>query len=187
MSAKAQRITIWDLFNFETWKARKKIIVKGSIISLCLYVGLVAFASRFEIGMTPSSLKDSSCISDFHNVWLIDKNAGLPRRGELWSMTGINVPPVIQPTWNVVKYVAGVPGDEVLITINEVYVNGEPFGTVPMSSELVDAIGIDRLERIVTLGEGEYFILGDTNTSFDSRYWGVLRESQFIGKTMGII
>lgn len=82
-----------------------------------------------------------------------------------------------------IKRVIGVPGDTVIIengsvTIeNEVHPNGfvlnEPYITsMPPATPHTE-----------TLGEREYFVMGDNRTqSSDSRSWGVLQEERIIGR-----
>ena len=72
---------------------------------------------------------------------------------------------------NFVKRVIGVPGDEVAILFNQVYINGEPLEE--------DYLTLDRNNNGFSmvpykLGEKEYFVMGDNrDNSHDSRnYYG---------------
>lgn len=81
-----------------------------------------------------------------------------------------------------VKRVIGVPGDTVQIKNGAVYVNGELFSEAVETAAIEEA-GIAAKE--VTLGEDEYFVLGDNrNNSEDSRYANIgnVKREHIIGK-----
>ncbi|MBQ8262412.1 MAG: signal peptidase I [Lachnospiraceae bacterium] len=80
-----------------------------------------------------------------------------------------------------IKRIVGVPGDTVLIQDGLVYVNGEPYEEAGVYDRIEDA-GI--AQAGVTLGEDEYFVLGDNrNNSEDSRSSnvGVVKKDYIIG------
>ena len=80
-----------------------------------------------------------------------------------------------------VKRVVGVPGDKLYIKSGRLYVNGEVVEEY--FNDRIAEPGI--LENEVTLGEDEYFVIGDNcNSSEDSRSAnvGTVRKSYIIGK-----
>lgn len=77
-----------------------------------------------------------------------------------------------------VKYIVGVPGDHVHIGVEGTTINGKrvagPLMILPDSP-------ISSLLRDYVLAPGHYFAVGTSPHSYDSRYWGDVRESQLFG------
>ena len=70
-----------------------------------------------------------------------------------------------------IKRVVGVPGDTIEISGGSLYVNGERYSDVADTQSMEYA---GRAATEITLGENEYFVLGDNrNNSEDSRYQSV--------------
>ena len=85
-----------------------------------------------------------------------------------------------------VKRVVGLPGDTVEVKNGVLSVNGveydEPYLTDSRTARF------DRSSFTVTLGEDEYFVMGDNrDNSNDSRSVGVIHRNQFVGKVRAII
>lgn len=78
---------------------------------------------------------------------------------------------------NFVKRVIGVPGDVVWLLDGKTYVNSEPIDEPYVADPDVRSYGP------YTLGENDYFVMGDNrNHSNDSRSVGPLTGDMFIGK-----
>ena len=81
-----------------------------------------------------------------------------------------------------IRRVIGVPGDKVQIVDGAVYINGALFSEKIEVASMEDA-GI--AEEEITLGENEYFVLGDNrNNSEDSRYANIgnIKKEYIVGK-----
>ena len=79
----------------------------------------------------------------------------------------------------VIKRLVGMPGDTIQIVDGTVYLNGKEYKE-PYVINHDYSSGI--AETPVTLGEGEYFILGDNRiVSRDSREIGAVNEEDIIG------
>ncbi|MBO4872068.1 MAG: signal peptidase I [Lachnospiraceae bacterium] len=82
-----------------------------------------------------------------------------------------------------VKRVIGLPGETVQIVNSKILINGEIIED-PYATQSVFPAG--SAEKAITLGEDEYFVMGDNRTnSIDSRYAvGTVKRSQFVGRAI---
>ena len=78
----------------------------------------------------------------------------------------------------IIKRVIGMPGDKVKIRNNKIYINNKII-------EDEDAYGETSDYDEITLGDDEYFVLGDNRLiSKDSRYFGAIKKSDIKGKAV---
>lgn len=105
------------------------------------------------------------------------------RRGDILVFESRNAEPVFPNGMRLAKVAAGVPGDVVEITSNErILVNGVE---VARGLPYLDKIEPQKRSKFYgrrTLGEDEYWMMGTTERSFDSRYWGSIHAGQILGK-----
>ena len=86
-----------------------------------------------------------------------------------------------------IKRVIAVPGDKVQIKKGLVYVNGEQFSETAEVSNIDNAL---LAENEITVGEDEYFVLGDNrNNSEDSRYASIgnVKKEYIVGKVWFVV
>lgn len=78
----------------------------------------------------------------------------------------------------IIKRVIGMPGDKVKIRNNKIYINNKIIEDDYAYGETSDYDEI-------TLGDDEYFVLGDNRLiSKDSRYFGAIKKSDIKGKAI---
>jgi len=150
-------------------------------------VFIIAFGLRYFV-IQPFIVDGESMMPNFvNNEYILAEKVsylnGQPRRGDvvIFRYPG-------KPSISYIKRVIGLPGEKVIIEDNQVKIinsthpEGEvikedylPSYTLTMPSES------KKLES--TLGEGEYFVMGDNRQhSSDSREWGKLPKQNIIGR-----
>ncbi len=109
-----------------------------------------------------------------------------PIRGEV-----IVFRPPTDPTKFFIKRVIGLPGDtvELMNGVVKIYNTDHPNGWVLDESSYLDLSDLSEDERAsmsmrpLTLGEDEYFVMGDNRrASYDSRFFGAIQEGSIVGR-----
>ncbi len=139
------------------------------------------FAKHFSIGVAQ---KVTYCLP--WRLFFITKHFSpdeMIGRGDIVTFTGDHRMPEAFRKHNIVKMVLGVPGDEIRIADRKVFVNGEYFDRL----WLLEGENIEIPEKTILLGENEYFLVGTTRESFDSRYFGPVRRDSFIGRAIPLM
>lgn len=165
-------------------KKKLNIYVVKEILSWIFWIFvsvLLAVVTVFCVGMKTSVI-GSSMEPSLYNGQEIFLNrlvykVASPRAGDVV----VFLPNGNEKSHYYVKRVVGVPGDKLYIKSGMLYVNGEVV-EVYFNDRIAEP-GI--LENEVTLGEDEYFVIGDNcNSSEDSRSVnvGTVRKSYIIGK-----
>lgn len=82
-----------------------------------------------------------------------------------------------------IKRVIGLPGENVTITHNKLYINNQPYNEYYLSDDLVyDDFKLSDL-GVATIPEDMYLVLGDNReNSLDSRKIGLIRKNDINGK-----
>jgi signal peptidase I len=103
---------------------------------------------------------------------MVNLQAGTPKRGEIWTISGPN-------STAMVKRVIGLPGETIEVKGSQVLIDGKPLsepylaGSAPMTGAMPP----------LHLEADQYFLMGDArNVSADSRVWGPVHPSKFIGR-----
>jgi signal peptidase I len=143
-------------------------VFETALLTLIIFLILNTATGRFQVrgsSMEPT-LQDGQYLVIGKLVYWLHP----PERGDIMVFE-----PPTNPTDDYIKRVVGLPGEQLEIRGQQVWVDGvvleEPY-TIPGS-----------YSGAWSLGDGEYFVLGDNrNNSSDSHSWGVLPEENIIGK-----
>ncbi len=81
-----------------------------------------------------------------------------------------------------IKRIIGLPGEKVEVSNGKVTIFNEA-GTIVLTEEYLLGNGFTPGNVSLTLGEDEYFVLGDNrDSSSDSRRWGSLKKEEIVGR-----
>lgn len=117
---------------------------------------------------------------DTGNYLIVDKISAKAKAPERNAVVVFKYPN--DPSKNFIKRIIGLPGDTVIVSGDTVtIINTEnPKGFVLEQPYVVNKLNMD-VEK--TLGDDEYFVMGDNRKdSFDSRYWGPLNKKFILGR-----
>ena len=175
--------------NFRRKRRKMKLSTAKSVAAWVveiIIVLLVAFVLVYCAGMRVTVVGNSmeSTISDGSQI-LVNRfvyNIKSPKSGDVI----VFLPNGNEKSHYYVKRVIGVPGDKVQIKNGLLYVNGELY-----DMEDIDTIkNAGVAEEEITVGEDEYFVLGDNrNSSEDSRYANIgnIKKEYIKGKAWFVV
>lgn len=164
------------------WQSRRYFLLKAGV-SLAVIVSSGAYlADRFTFGADPAAHR---CLANYR-TFVVDHHRHEVQRDQLIAFQAKGIEPFFPDGTLIAKYARGVPGDTVRVTLNhEVMINGEVIETgLPYAEKA--GLDPDDLVGQLTLADDEYWVMGDTDYAFDSRYWGVIRHDQISGNAKGI-
>lgn len=152
----------------------------GWIVYILIIVGLTYLIITFvgqRTRVSGSSMETT--LSDGDNL-IVDKISFRFREPKRYEI--IVFPYQFEENTYYIKRIIGLPGETVQVADGKVYINGQILDENYGNEEMLDP-GI--AEDPITLGEDEYFVLGDNrNHSADSRQGnvGVLHREDLLGR-----
>ena len=155
---------------------RPRFAVQAAMLAVCMVAGWAWLAERYRLGIDPQI---SRCLPDTRLV-LIDRDAALPARGDLVAFRAANLAPLFPDGTILVKILAGLPGDRIAVTGQAVVVNHQAVARGLALAERLGQRPADFI-RTVTVPPDHYFVIGWSEDSFDSRYYGFVAGEHIIG------
>lgn len=154
-------------------------------LGLAAFVLLVIWVFYGQVIFGFSNQSVDCLYADF---FIINKQVDSVKRNELAVFNFEKETVVLKPGDKVIKIVAAIPGDTVSFNENALYVNGERFARAKSMQRNLRILGhtIADYQNEYLLKEDEYFMVGETLESFDSRYWGPIKKSQIEGEAYAI-
>ena len=151
--------------------------IETVVIALVIAVVLYLFI------MTPHEVLGNSMHPTYKNGEYLMANKltyrfGEPQRGDVIIFQ-------YSETQDFIKRIIGIPGDTIMVKDGNVYINGQQLDESDYLSDSVYTRGGDYLSEgeTISIGEGEYFVLGDNRPhSSDSRTFGPISETKIKGK-----
>jgi conjugal transfer pilin signal peptidase TrbI len=156
----------------------KNVIPSFSLIA----VVILLLASKFTLAV-PS--QEYSCL--FARYFLVDKTNITIKRDRLIAF---NLPvdtPYFKKGSRWIKKLVGVPGDRVIVGIDEVLINGKSYKNNMRQLLMKIELSESAIIREFVLAEDEYFMVGETPLSYDSRFWGVVHAQDMIGDAYAVL
>ncbi len=170
--------------NIKKKKSLKREII-GWVVTIVAAVLVALLVRSFVFIMV--QVDGSSMLDTLHNenrlfVWRAGYLFDDPRRGDVVICHYPDNEGNYDENVNYVKRVIGLPGDTVSIEAGDVYINGQKLDEPYVS---LNRKSVKEYRDPVTLGEDEYFVMGDNrNNSRDSRYVGAIKRDQIVGKAI---
>ena len=85
------------------------------------------------------------------------------------------------------KIVAARGGDTVRVEDDGVWVNDKIFLAVPLQG-IAGRLKVDlgALKKTITVPPHQLYLVGNTDRSYDSRFWGTIDEKNVVGRAVAI-
>ena len=137
------------------------------------------FVNNCLIAIDPQA---ETCIDA--RILLINLNDRTPQKGELYAFYSPDTAsPVYHPGTRMIKRAVGAPGDVVVIAPDlTISVNGKAVGHGFQHLKTNDPEILKRFLGTREIKPGRWWMMGDKDSSFDSRYWGTLPEANIYGR-----
>lgn len=151
--------------------------IADAIVVLCLGIVFVQYILG-KLSVSGNSMNPTLANEDVVFVNHFAYSVSSPKRYDMiaFNVTGTDTSKVY------IKRVIGLPGETVQIIDGRVYIDGEILKD-DVSQETIITAGLANSQ--ITLGEDEYFVLGDNrNNSEDSRFANIgnIKKGNIIGK-----
>lgn len=157
--------------------------LKAGLILVALMLAGKWFSSRFIIAGDPYKIR---CIQEY-SIYLIDKRDTTLVRDKLYMFRSKDLSPVYPAGTQILKYLRGMPGDHVEVATNDqILVNDQvvAYGLALAQEKLGKPSASFHGKGELT--QDEFWFMGTSPRSFDSRYWGAVKREDVLGRAYPI-
>lgn len=167
--------------------SRNRALLLNAVLGLGFSALFISTCSNYTLGKGGAS---ATCLHA--RVFLIDHSDTSLQYNQLLAFTQTEaltfMPESIGETW--VKILVGQPGDTVKVTLDGVTVhrsNGEVSEYQLNARRVIASLDwLEAVEREWHLGDGQLFVIGETESSFDSRFWGPTQVNNVQGASYAL-
>lgn len=153
------------------WKRVILDIVETLVLAVVLFLAINAVSARVRVD--GFSMRPTLDDGEFVLVNKLSYYFGEINRGDIIVF---HFP--VNPEEELIKRVIGLPGDQVMVQNNQVFVNGQALNEPYIAQPPL-------YNGEWTVLDGHYFVLGDNrNNSNDSKDWGLLPSENVVGKAV---
>jgi len=150
-----------------------------------IVIALAIFVVVYRFLFQPHQVKGNSMFDNYHDgeYLLTDKISYRFKEAKRGDVVVFKAPR--NEDYDYIKRLVGLPGDQVMIKENHVYVNGQLLDESGyLDLTIVTRPGSYSREGLtITVPQRAYFALGDNrDNSSDSRDWGPVPEENIVGK-----
>jgi signal peptidase I len=161
---------------------KKILLIFWELVKIALIALIIVIPIR-EFVFQPFFVRGQSMEPNFHDFdyLIIDEisyRIHPPQRGDVVVFRN-----PLNPSQRFIKRIVGLPGETVRILEGKVIIEKDGQTFVLNESSYFSQEMVTPGEKVVTLKENEYFVLGDNRSlSFDSRSFGPVPKEYIIGK-----
>jgi conjugal transfer pilin signal peptidase TrbI len=157
---------------------------KVAIAFLLVYIPIQWFGASYRFAF--DMIEGVNCLPEtFFLIDLNDQNVG---RGDYVAFRTEQMEPFYENGTTAIKILAGVAGDQVDVDATGATVNDKYWGPLhhirPEGRLTEMGRSVADYTRSLTVPEGEMWMMAPHERSYDSRYWGTIREEQVIGRVI---
>lgn len=139
-----------------------------------------AFSSNYMIVVDGNADPTERCIPEFR-YYFLERKVEAYQMGGIYTFVSQGMTPVFNDGTLITKYLVGKAGDLVVQNEQGVFINGNQVSAgYPLAGKL--EVNANHYHKEYTIPEGHYFFTAPSDISFDSRYWGLVKNEQIVGK-----
>ncbi|WP_102460310.1 signal peptidase I [Vibrio breoganii] len=156
-----------------------KMIWVGMAMMLGASILFHAVSQRFQLVF---DTQVDRCIPEY-SVYLVDRTVTDFEKGGIYTFTARNMSPYFEDGQPIGKYLVGTAGDAVVQNEHGVFINGTQVADGDYAAAEKLGFSPEHYYKTFTIPEGHFFFVGSHTAprSFDSRYYGLVREDQLVG------